>query len=38
MGKQKVYLHGQILGTHSFLLTDGFCQENEIFECGICEE
>lgn len=32
MGKAEVYLFGQILGTHSFLLKDGFLQPDEYSE------
>ena len=28
----QVYMHGQILGTHSFLLKDGFLQPDEYSE------
>ena len=31
---KKVYLFGQILGTHSFLLKDGFLQPDEYAEIG----
>lgn len=33
-GQAKVYLFGQILGTHSFLLKDGFLQPDEYAEIG----
>ncbi len=32
MGNSEVYLFGQILGTHSFLLKDGFLQPDEYSE------
>ncbi len=32
MANHEVYLHGQILGTHSFLLKDGFLQPDEYAE------
>ncbi len=32
MGNYEVYLHGQILGTHSFWLKDGFLQPDEYSE------
>lgn len=32
MGGNDVYLHGQILGTHSFLLKDGFLEPDEYAE------
>ena len=32
MNKNEVYLHGQILGTHSFLLKDGFLEPDEYSE------
>ena len=33
-GKSEVYLFGQILGTHSFLLKDGFLKPDEYSEIG----
>ena len=33
-GKHEAYLFGQILGTHSFLLKDGFLQPDEYSEIG----
>ena len=33
-GQAEVYLFGQILGTHSFLLKDGFLQPDEYAEIG----
>lgn len=32
MGRNDVYMHGQILGTHSFLLKDGFLEPDEYSE------
>ncbi len=32
MAKHEVYMHGQILGTHSFLLKDGFLEPDEYSE------
>ena len=32
--KHDVYLHGQILGTHSFWLKDGFLEPDEYSEIG----
>lgn len=30
MVKNEVYMHGQILGTHSFLLKDGFLEPEAV--------
>lgn len=33
MTRNDVYMHGQILGTHSFLLKDGFLKPDVFMDC-----